>query len=174
MFRRRFLEKLITICLWVSALAQERVGENCHSWFGFGCQFTRERGLDFSLVLLFWSLYVVSEFCRFLFFALLLFFAGAIIPWKITVLAKALWVVELLIVLAGPCFLCAAAAVIAVDAHVLGIMFAALVRTGDHLPRLALLAIRAHIRNGLNVVFIVTIYIIARFKVFNSIRYCIL
>lgn len=127
----------------------------------------RRRGFGFNLALLERVGHVFSEFGGFLFFALLLLLAGAVVSWKITVLAKSLWVVELLTVLAGPCFLCSAAAVVAVDAHILGIMFAALVGTGDHLPWLTLLAIRALIRHRLNVHLIVMINVIRRLEILN-------
>ena len=152
----------------MSALSQKWVREDGHSRFWFGCYVINWRGFGFNLVLLDGIRHIFSELGGFLFFALLLLLSGAVVSWKITVLAKSLRVVELLTVLAGPCFFCAAAAVVAVDAHILGIMFSALVGTGDHLPWLALLAIRAHIRYGLNVHLIFMINVIPRLKIFNT------
>ena len=167
-FGRGFLVKLVNMGLWMSALSQKWVREDGHSRFWFGCYVINWRGFGLNLVLLDGIGHIFSELGGFLFFALLLLLSGAVVSWKITVLAKSLRVVELLTVLAGPCFFCAAAAVVAVDAHILGIMFSALVGTGDHLPWLTLLAIRAHIRYGLNVHLIFMINVIPRLKIFNT------
>lgn len=63
-----------------------------------------------------------------------LLFALPVVAAEIAVLAETLRVMELLTMGTGPGFLGATAAMVAVDAHVLGVVFSAFVRACDNWP----------------------------------------
>lgn len=77
----------------------------------------------------------------------LLFLTLAVVARQVAVLAETLGVVEFLAVDTGPCLLCAAAAVVAIDAHILRVVLATLVGAGHDLPALLVrvLTVAAHL-----------------------------